>query len=84
MEFARGKDMAIDSPTHKRIVLRHPSGLYQILGDIDGQPTDFMPVEAGILVDGVPTAINLVTVKRTYYLYCAVPAPAYSFNPSQR
>lgn len=61
----------------------------QILGEgpADGsQPDDFLPVEAGVLINGVPTAINLVAGKRHYWLYRPVMKPESTkvYDRSQR
>jgi hypothetical protein len=70
---------------NKRIVLKHPSGLYQILGEIDAQPDEWMPVEAGVVIDGKPTALCLIAAHRTYYLYVPLMRPTTkTFDPRQQ
>ena len=74
----------------RRIVLQHPNGIYQILGigPVDEQgndtmPDDYIPMEAGVTIKGIPTEINLVTSKRTYWLYKPVVAPQHTFDERQ-
>ena len=49
-------------------------------------PDDFIPVEAGITIDGVATAVNLIAAKRTYWLYTPVMKPSglKAFHDEQR
>lgn len=59
----------------KRVVLKHPSGLHQILGTTDEQPDAFAGPEAGITINGERVAVNLVAAKPRFYLYTVVQAP---------
>jgi len=75
----------VPEPLTKRMVLRHTSGLHQILGTCTEQPAAFLPLMRAD-VDGVPVAINLIASKPRYYLYAVVEKPAGlgHFHPEQR
>lgn len=62
------------APHEKRIVLRHPSGLYQILGASVEQPAAFLELHRAT-VDGQSVPINLVASKPRYYLFTVVQKP---------
>lgn len=50
----------------------------QILGvapSDESQPDEFIPLEAGVLINGRPSPINLVAAKRSYWLYRATMKP---------
>lgn len=51
-----------DQPTVKRVVVREPSGLWRILGLVEGQPPDVIAQE------GLPY-LDLVRVRPRYVLY---------------
>lgn len=65
-------DLAI---TEKRVVLRHPNGLHQILGVSLEQPPSFLELQRAT-VDGLSLPINLVAAKPRYYLFTIVQPPA--------
>ena len=52
----------------KRIVLQHPDGMMEIIGMSEVQPPDLISTPGG--------PINLVAVKRSYYLYRPVMSPS--------
>jgi hypothetical protein len=62
------------APSWKRLVLRHPDGLHQILGASVEQPESFLAM-ARADVDGQSVAINLVAAKPRYYLFTVVQKP---------
>lgn len=67
-----------DAPTTlaKRIVVKHPSGLWQIVGETEAQPEAFVGLEAQVSIGGEPVCLNLVAARPRYYLYTVVQAPA--------
>lgn len=59
----------------KRIVLKHPNGLYQIIGASPEQPASFLTLQRAT-VDGQDMPINLVASKPRYYLFTVPMKPA--------
>jgi hypothetical protein len=53
---------------NKRLVVRYPDGMEQIFGYSEIQPPDVMTISRQVL--------NLVAVKRSYYLYKPMVVPA--------
>lgn len=64
------------TPLSKRVVLKHPSGLYQILGATAEQPDAFVGPDANVTIAGELVSLNLVAARPRYYLYTVVQAPA--------
>jgi hypothetical protein len=62
------------APTLKRLVLRHPNGLHQILGVSVEQPASFLELHRAT-VDGATVPINLVAAKPRFYLFTVVQKP---------
>lgn len=73
------------TPIHKRIVLRHPNGMHQILGATVEQPASFLQL-ARVDIDGESVSINLVAAKPRFYLFTVVEKPAGlgTFHEQQR
>lgn len=61
----------VPAPQIRRIVLRHPSGLHQILGANDQQPEAF----GVVTLNGKLTALSLIAAKPRYYLFTIVDKP---------
>lgn len=68
--------LALPGPSRleKRIVLKHPNGLHQILGATIEQPASFLQL-ARADVDGQSVPINLVASKPRYYLFTVLQKP---------
>lgn len=73
------------TPLTKRIVLKHPSGLWQILGASVEQPEAFLALHRAD-VDGQDLPINLIAARPRYYLFTVVQKPAGlgTFHEDQR
>lgn len=63
-------------PVLKRIVMRHPSGLHQILDTWQGPAPSVIAKESGVTISGQPVALQLREVTPRYLLYTVMPMSA--------